>query len=181
MNLKYKNIAISGGAATGKGTLLAGLKPYLAPLGWTFRSGGDLIREVTNEYKNPTASLRDEALDLSLDKRTKELLEIGNLAVESWLAVFIAKHRDDTLRVFIQCSSDAIIIDRVMNRDGVGVSDAKMIVKDRQEDNFKLWKRLYGDYNFWDPKYFHLIIDTYSTSKEQTLHKVLEAMGFSQK
>lgn len=178
MNLKYKNIAISGGAATGKGTLLAGLRPYLEPLGWTFRSGGDLIREITKEYKNPTASKRDESLDLALDKRTQELLVKGHLAVESWLAGFVARARKDTLRVFVYCSNEAIIIDRTMNRDRVDVSDAKMIVKDRKEDNFKLWRKLYGDFDFWNPEYFHLKIDTYSNNKDQTLQQVLDAIGY---
>lgn len=178
MILKYRNIAISGGAAVGKGTLRAGLKPYLAPLGWKFRSGGDLLREFTKGNKIPKASLADAEWHKKLDRKTFELLEEGNLVVESWLAGYVARERADTLRIFVFCSNDAIRIDRVVNRDHVDVETAKKIIFEREKDNFAEWRKIYGDHNFWDPKYFHLSLDTYSLNKKQTLQKILEALGY---
>ncbi len=177
-NLKFNNIAISGGAATGKGTLRENLRPYLEPLGWSFRSGGDLVREYTNEHKIPNASLADEAFHKSLESKTRDLLEKGHIVVESWLAGFVAKERTDTLRIFVYCSNDAIRIDRVVNRDHVDIDTAKKIIFDRQTDNFREWKRIYGDHDFWDPSIFHLKIDTYSLNKKQTLNIVLGALEF---
>ena len=37
---------------------------------------------------------------------------------------------------------------------------------------------IYGDYNFFDPKYFHLIIDTYSSGPLETVGKVLDKLGY---
>ena len=45
MNLKFKNITISGGVSTGKNTLLDNLKPHLEPQGWKFTSGGQILRD----------------------------------------------------------------------------------------------------------------------------------------
>ena len=67
MQLNYRNIAISGGIAVGKGTLRENLRPYLEPLGWQFRSGGDILREYTKEHVNPLAKLADDDFHRALD------------------------------------------------------------------------------------------------------------------
>ncbi len=177
MQLNYRNIAISGGIAVGKGTLRENLRPYLEPLGWQFRSGGDILREYTKEHVNPLAKLADDDFHRALDAKTGELLDVGHLVVESWLAGFVARERTDTLRVFMHCSNEAIRVDRVMNRDKVSSTDAKNNIKDRESNNFAEWRRLYGDFDFWNPTYFQLSIDTYSSDAQETVHRVLEALG----
>ena len=98
--------------------------------------------------------------------------------IEAWLAGWVARNMDDTLRVLLVCSNPAVTIDRVVNRDKVNVARAKEIIRDRVELNARTWKRLYGEHEFQDPKHFQLIIDTYTTSKEETVHKVLNALGY---
>jgi len=178
MKLKYRNITISGSVAVGKNTLHENLKSYLEPLGWTFTSGGKLLRDFAKEYVNPVASLAPDDFHHKLDDRTKNLLERGHYVIEAWLAGFMAKERDDTLRVFLRCQNDAIRIDRVANRDNLSVADAKKFIKAREDGNFAEWKRIYGDYNFFDPKYYHLSIDTYSSGPLETVGIVLDKLGF---
>lgn len=177
--LKYKNITISGGVATGKNTLLNNLKPFLEPLGWHFTSSGQILRDYLKEYVNPKAGLAPKEIHHQIDQRTINLLNKGKLVIESWLAGFMSRHREDTLRVLLVCSNQAVKIDRVVNRDKVSVTVAKKIIKEREEDNFNTWKRIYGDYNFFDAKYYHLIIDTYSSGPLETVGKVLDKLGFS--
>jgi len=55
------------------------------------------------------------------------------------------------------------------------------MVKEREEDNIKTWKKLYGDYEFFDPKYYHLVIDTFSSGPLETVGKVLDRLGFKNK
>ena len=50
-------------------------------------------------------------------------------------------------------------------------------MKSSESGNIKKWKALYGDYDFWDPQYFNLVIDTYSSGPYETLGKVLDALG----
>ncbi|PIY72075.1 hypothetical protein COY87_02825 [Candidatus Roizmanbacteria bacterium CG_4_10_14_0_8_um_filter_33_9] len=180
MKLKFRNITISGGVSTGKNTLLNNLKPYLIPLGWKFTSGGQLLRDFAKEYVQPLASLADKKFHNMLDDRTKRLLtQEGNYVIEAWLAGFMARNLKDTLRVLLICDDDALRIDRVANRDKVSIDNAKKYIREREDVNFKEWKRIYGDYNFFDKKYYHLIIDTYSSGQLETVGKVLDRLGYS--
>lgn len=178
MNLKYKNITISGGVATGKNTLLNNLKSFLEPLGWNFASGGQILRDYLKEYINPKAGQAPVDIHHQIDRRTIGLLNKGHYVIESWLAGFMARKKKDTLRILLICSNPALKIDRVVNRDRVSIDKAKKIIKEREEDNFKTWKKIYGDYNFFDPQYYHLIIDTFSSGPLETVGRVLDALGY---
>jgi len=181
MELNFQNITISGGIATGKNTLLDNLKSFLTPLGWQFSSGGKILRDYLNEYKNPLASLGDEKIHHIIDQRTIKLLKEKKYVIESWLSGFMARNFDNTLRVLLICSNPALKIDRVVNRDKVSIDEAKKMIKEREQDNIKTWKKLYGDYDFFDPKYYHLVIDTYSSGPLETVGKVLDRLGFKNK
>ena len=181
MNLHFRNITISGGVAVGKNTLLDNLKPLLEPQGWRFTSGGKLLRDFAKEYVQPTANLAPDDFHHKLDDRTKNLLEEGHYVIEAWLGGFMARDRDDTLRIMLTCQNDALRIDRVANRDKVTIEQAKNYIKEREDNNFKEWKRIYGDYNFFDPQYYHLVIDTYSNGPHETVSAVLEKLGYISK
>ena len=177
--MKYKNITISGGVAVGKNTLQENLKSYLQPQGFKFTSGGQLLRDFSREYVQPLASLAPDEFHHKLDDRTKKLLGEGKYVIEAWLAGFMARERDDTLRILLICSHDSVRIDRVVNRDKVTIEKAKAYIKDREETNFREWKRIYGDHDFFDPKYYHLVIDTYSSGPNETVGKVLDKLGYN--
>lgn len=181
MKLNYDNITISGGVATGKNTLLNNLKPFLEPLGWRFTSGGQILRDYLKEYIQPLASRAGSEIHHQIDNRTKKLLTGGHFVIESWLAGFMAHDRKDTLRILLICSSDAVKIDRVVNRDRISVEKAKIFIKEREKGNFKTWQKIYGQYNFFDPKYYHLVIDTYSSGPLETVGKVLDKLGYHNK
>lgn len=179
VKFRFKNITISGGIAVGKNTLLNNLQPYLKPYGWKFTSGGKILRDYLNENLHPLASLVDKSIHHQIDKRTINLLKEGHWVIESWLAGFMARKFKDTLRVLLICSNNALRVDRVANRDKVTIEKAKKLIKEREEENFKTWKKIYGDYDFFNPKFYHLIIDTYSSGQLETVGKVLDALGFN--
>lgn len=179
MQLKFENITISGGVAVGKNTLKDNLRTYLEPLGWKFTSGGQILRDFTKEYVQPLASLADEDFHRKLDQRTLDLLtKEKNYVIEAWLSGFVARDLDNTLRVLLVCENDALRIDRVANRDKVSIQQAKDFIHQRERDNFREWKRIYGDHDFWGRDIYHLVIDTYSSSQEETVARVLERLGF---
>ena len=181
MNLKFDNVTISGGISTGKNTLLDNLKPYLEPQGWKFTSGGQILRDFTKEYVQPLASLVDKKIHNMIDERTVKLLKNGHYVVEAWLAGFFARNMKDTLRVLLVCKDNALRIDRVVNRDKISVDMAKDFIKQREDTNFREWKKYYGNRDFFDPKYYQLVIDTYQTGPMETLGKVLDKLGFKHK
>lgn len=181
MNLKFTNITISGGVAVGKNTLLDNLKPYLEPYGWKFTSGGKILRDYTKENINPLATLVDKKFHEAIEARTLDLLtKEGHYVIEAWLAGFVARNLTNTLRILLMCSNDALRIDRVANRDKISIEEAKKFIREREETNFKEWQRIYGNYNFWDSKYYHLVIDTYSSGQLETVGRVLDKLGYEQ-
>lgn len=178
-SLNFENITISGGVAVGKNTLKDNLMPYLQTLGWKFTSGGQLLRDFAKEYVQPLASLVDDDFHKQLDARTIRLLkEEGHYVIESWLAGFMAKDLKNTLRILLLCKDDALRVDRVANRDKITVEQAKKFIHQRETDNMKEWARLYGNYNFWDPAYYHLVLDTYTMGPMETVGKVLDTLGY---
>ena len=178
MKLHFENITISGGIAVGKNTLLDNLKPVLEPLHWKFTSGGKILRDFTKEYIQPVASLADDDFHRKLDDRTLKLLQEGHYVIEAWLAGFMARNMENTLRILLTCSNDALRIDRFANRDNVTIDEAKHYIKEREENNMTEWKRMYGDYDFFSPEYYHLVIDTYSFGPHETAEMVLEKLGY---
>jgi len=87
----------------------------------------------------------------------------------------------NTIRVLLICKDNALKIDRVVNRDKISVAMAKKYIKEREEANFREWRKYYGNYNFFDPKYYQLTIDTYTSGPMETLGKVLDKLGFKNK
>jgi cytidylate kinase len=185
--LKYRNVTISGKVATGTSTLFYGLKPYLEPHGWRFFSGGEFMREYAiekglfpkNETKHHHAGVYSDEFDKKVDYGMQDRLEKKNKQVfEAWLAGFMARGIDGILKVLLVCSDDAVLIDRVVNRDKVSVEEAKEHIRDRAQKNIAKWKRLYGDYDFYDPKEYDLVIDTFAHGPHETLGKVLDKLGY---
>jgi len=179
MAFNYSNITISGGVGVGTSTLAGNLKNFLTPLGWQFKSTGAFIREHTKENIMPLATLVSDDFDREIEAKAKELLETEKKwVVEAWLAGWLARDMKHVLKVLVICSENIIRVDRVVNRDKVSVEDAKKFIHLRESENFAKWKRIYGEYNFFDQKYYDLIIDTYSTGQNESVGKVLDKLGY---
>ncbi len=171
----YRNITVSGKVAVGTSTLAISLQQTL---GWKYVNTGQLQREWDRQHgrnENQVGALNrpDEweknMEQTAIDKLTKE----KNLIYEAWLAGFVAKDIPDVLKVLLVCSDDGVRVDRVVNRDKISVEQARHFIKQREEENIAKWKKLYGDSDFWDPKYYNVVIDTYKSGPTETLSLVL--------
>ncbi|MDO8497496.1 MAG: cytidylate kinase family protein [bacterium] len=187
MTLKFDNLTISGGIAVGTSTLANNLKTYLKPYSWTFFSGGEFMRDYAikkglfpkDNRQHHNANVYSDEFDKQIDYGMRERLQKEkHIVLEAWLSGFFAKDLKNTLKVLLVCSNEALRIDRVANRDQVSISEAKNLIKERVESNFKKWERLYGVSDFFDPKYYDLILDTYSSGQMETAGKVLDALGY---
>jgi len=180
-NLKYRNITISGKIATGTSTLARNLVNILS---WQYINVGALQREFDrmhgiHENKQGAAS-RSDKHEQQMEEMTKnKLTKESKLVYEAWLSGFVAREIPGVLKVLTICSNEAIRIDRVVNRDAATVDDAKEWIKQREEENIRKWQKLYGPHDFWDPKYYDLVVDTYSLGPMQTLGKVLDKLGYN--
>jgi len=180
-NSPFHNITVSGKIATGTSTLA---KNLVKALNWQYINIGALQREFDRKHNihenKQGAAARSDDHERGMEEMTKQkLAQEKGLIYEAWLSGFVAREIPGVLRVLTTCSSEAIRIDRVVNRDHVSVEEAKQWIKRRESENIKKWQKLYGQYDFWDPKYYHLVIDTYAFGPMQTLGKVLDKLNFT--
>lgn len=184
--LKFSSIAISGPPGAGRSTLLRNLKPYAQKWGWETFSGGEWARQfAVNNGKHPAQDTRhhkatdySDDIDYQIDTVMREKLSdpAAHYIVESWIGGWNMRELSHVLKVLLTCS-DSLRIDRLVNRDNLTVEEAKKHIQERQEANFAKWQRMYGVVDFWDPKYYDLVIDTYSNGPNETLNVVLEKLG----
>lgn len=171
-------ITVSGKIAVGTTTLAKNLSKSLS---WKHINVGGIQREYDrkheiNENKQGAVS-RSDSHEKSMENMTLAMLKKEkNLVYEAWLSGFVAREISDVLRVLLICSHEDIRVDRVMNRENITVEQAKHWMKQREEENITKWIKLYGNFDFWNPMYYHLVIDTYSSGPMQTLGKVLDAL-----
>lgn len=185
--LKYSSIAISGRPGAGRSTLLQNLKRHLEPLGWEFFSGGEWARTFAIEQgkhrsddpKHHKATDYGDEIDHKIDAEMRQKLSDPNVhvAVESWIAGWNMRGLPHVLKVLLMCD-EALRIDRVVNRDNLTVEEAKHHLQEREEANLAKWKRMYATSDFWDPKHYDLIINTYAHGPTETLDLVLQALGY---
>jgi len=186
--LKYASVAISGPPGAGRSTLLKNLKERIASLEWETFSGGDWARQFAIQNGNhdpndPThhkATDYGEDIDHQIDLALREKLSNPqtHVAVESWIAGWNMRGLAHVLKVLLMCD-DALRIDRIVNRDNITVEKAKEHLKDREDANLGKWSKMYGvpATDFWNPKYYDLIINTYSHGPQETVNLVLQALG----
>lgn len=185
--LKYSSVAISGPPGAGRSTLLNNLKTYLEPRGWETFSGGDWSRQFaiksgkhnSQDVKHHKATDYSDEVDHQIDAAMRKKLSDSNMhvAVESWIAGWNMRGLKHVLKVLLICDS-ALRIDRIVNRDNITVEEAKTHLQERENINLQKWKRMYGVEDFWDPKHYDLIINTYSHGPRETLDLVLQALGY---
>ena len=175
--LKYQNITVTGKICTGSTTLATALAEKL---GWKYRNSGQIFREYMVRNKKPleNTTRSPDSIHHELDNYViNQLKKRKEQIFEGWLTGFMARDIPGVLKVLLICD-DALRIDRLVNRDNMTVNQAKKHLKKREAENFKKWSKMYRATDFWEPKYYDLVIDTYANSKEETLKKVLRELGY---
>lgn len=183
-----RNITISGRIASGTTTLAMGLSQAL---GWDLLEGGELFQKFHDEVLKASevdVHKRPDSFDLEYEAKVKKMLKtMENQIIQSHLAGFDAQGIPQVFKILVVCENENgqdmqdIRIDRLVNRRGISVSEAKSEVRDRERNHLDKWRRLYadGDQNwvYYDPKYYDLVVNTFSHDKENTLKFVLEHLG----
>lgn len=177
----FQNITVSGRIASGATTLG---RQIAETLGWDFLEGGELFEQFFDARKGSDES-RPDQVDLEYEEQVKTMLrEKKHQVIQSHLACFDAQGIPGVFKIGVLCEDKEgndkpdIRIDRLVNRKGVSVEDAKREVKNREAGLLDKWRRLYAQNDpqwiYWDKKYFDVIVNTYMLNKEESLHFVLE-------
>ena len=177
---KYTAIVVSGKIAVGTTTLAKNLR---SALDWKYLNAGSIQREFDrkegrSDNESGAASRTDEH-ERSIEAMTEKMLkEEKNIIYEAWLAGYLARDMSNVLKVLVVCSEYAVRVDRVVNREKITVDQAKDWMRNREEENIPTWQRLYGNHDFWDPKFFDVVVDTYKTGPNESMGIVLDKLGF---
>lgn len=185
INSKIKNITVSGRIGAGATTLATRLSQELS---WELLEGGALFEKYHNEIKADETEVgkRPDKLDLDYEEMVKKMLREGsNQIIQSHLAGYDAQGISGVFKILVLCEEDGvdkidIRIDRLVNRKGVSIDEAKREVKDRELGNLEKFRRLYADNDpnwvYWDKKYYDLVVNTFDHNPDQTLELVLKAL-----
>jgi cytidylate kinase len=184
-----RNITISGRIGAGATTLAKKLSNVL---NWPLLEGGDLFEKIHKELNISQVDVlqRPDSFDLQFEAQIKKILtEETQQIIQSHLAGFDIQGLAGVYKILVICQDPSgedkadIRIDRLMNRDGISLQDAKHEAVVREKENLAKFRKLYvhndPDWIYWDPKYYDLIVNTYSLNKEETLQFVLEKIGFA--
>jgi len=177
--MKYKNITISGQAASGATTLS---KSLASKLDWKLINAGELVRQYVKEkgILLENTSQTPDRYHLELDKFIADKLRTEKqLIVESSLSGFDAKNIPGVFKILVICPEDAVRIDRLVNRDKMTIDEAKYHLKIREKENLSKWEKLYHTIDFWNPSLFDLVVNTYENGPVETLNIALKTLEYT--
>lgn len=182
-----KNITVSGRIGSGATTLAQRLAEKLD---WDILDGGKLMRKINQDLGVSVieANKRPDHFDLEYEERIKKMLkEESHHIIQSHLAGFDAQGIEGVFKILIVCEDAQgndkaeIRIDRLVNRDGLSVEEAKFEVHEREKQHLEKFRRLYAnndqEWVYWKKEYYDLVINTFSHNPEETLSIALEAIG----
>ena len=149
------SIVISGWPAVGKTTIARRLAEEF---GLSTYNGGDILKMLaaekgysidrddwwdTDEAKKFMRERRsDPSFDKRVDKKLADILKRGRAVITSYTLPWLVK--DDSVIRFWLRGSQHNRAKRMANRDGISFSEAKRIIKLRDEENRKIYFKLYG-------------------------------------
>jgi len=182
-----KNITVSGRIGSGTTTLAVGLSKAL---GWKLLEGGALFEKIHNDLKVNEIAVnnRPDNFDLQYEEKIRNILiHEDHQIIQSHLAGFDAQGIKGVFKILVLCADEEgndkteIRIDRLVNRRGVSIEEAKEDVLMREKRNLDKWRRLYANNDptwvYWDKKYYDLVISTYTHNQDETLRIALKKIG----
>jgi len=178
ISLPFRSLTVSGRVASGATTLSRGLADTL---NWHLYNCGEIYRLYAKEMGIPLerTDLSSDNYHLKLDNYIKKKLNKEKyIIVESWLAGYDAQGIDKVFKIFVDCSDFSLRVDRLVNREKMTIQEAKEHLIKRESENLIKWKKLYGTSDFWNPKLYDLVIDTYKYGPVETLDLTLAALNY---
>jgi len=149
------SVVISGWPAVGKTTIAAKLAEEF---GLVMYNGGDILKMLAAEKGYLTASedwwdtaeakkfmrerKSDPSFDKKVDKKLSELVKKGGAVITSYTLPWLVKE-ESVIKLWLRGSTENRAR-RMANRDSISFAEAKKIITLRDDENKKIYRRLYG-------------------------------------
>lgn len=180
-------IAVSGRIASGSTTLAKKIAQHFH---WKHIEGGEIFWEAIRKKTGLSAKdthLRSDDDDALFDAELKRILsEEEHIVLETKLAGFNAQDIAGIFKILVICENEQgedqtqIRIDRLINREGVPLEEAKAEVLEREKNDLEKWRKLYANddpnWVYFDRKYYDLVINTYAHNQEEGLKRALTVL-----
>jgi len=171
----YRNIVVCGNVGSGTTTLAKGLADKQ---GWKYLSAGDFFRDYQKRRSIPLwnkAAIPDE-IERKIDYEFLEKMKRNkHIVFDCHYGGWFARDLPEVFRILLVCDKN-VATQRIIARDQFEKETSQQIEERRRQLRAK-FKKLYSSDSYEDPKYFHLVIDTTTTSIEETILAVLNKLS----
>jgi cytidylate kinase len=184
-------ICISGLAGTGKSTLS---KKLAEKYSLRYFSGGDVLKELAMQegydvsvqgwWESPEGlnflneRVNDPKFDKAVDDKLLQYAQQGNVLLDSWTMPWLLK---EGFKIWLEASFEKRAA-RVAVRDGMTVTEASLVLKEKEARTKAIYKALYGFSLGEDFKPFDFILDTDNLSANEVfevLCKVIDNVALA--
>ncbi len=170
MGRRKFNVCLSGLTGSGKSTLARRL---VERYGLKRVSGGDILKEIIGgkeSLRDPGWWEREEAsramaermsnpeLDREVDRRLMSLASEGGYVLDSWTMAYLLDS-EECIKIFLKADLEVRAL-RVARRDRISLEEAIKRIKLKEEETYRIYKKIYGFELGRDLTPFHLVIDT---------------------
>jgi CMP/dCMP kinase len=152
-SVKNTSIVISGPAAVGKTTLAERLAKIF---GYTVFNGGDILKNIAREkgynvtgkdWWDTAEAVRfmderknDVSFDIKVDKMLVEIANSGKVVITSYTLPWLTQQ---PMTFWLNASRESRS-KRMANRDAISITEALKIIKNRDTENRRIYKKIYG-------------------------------------
>lgn len=173
-------ITITGESATGKSTIAKALLDRLP--GWTRANTGGKFREVCAEHGfsiQDVSTLPDE-VHREIDSWQKSLAQNeSHMIIEGRLAGWLTRDMPHVFRVYCETDLD-VRVQRYMKREGItSEHQSRKEITERDHLDLLKYRKTYDLYDYRDPNYYNIRLDTSDRTPEALAQSVLEQSGIA--
>lgn len=147
------SIVISGPAAVGKTTLAEGLAKAF---GYSVYNGGDILKNIAKEkgyrvtgkdWWDTAEAIRfmeerkkDNSFDIKVDKMLVEIAHKGEVVITSYTLPWLTRR---PITFWLNASAESRS-KRMAKRDNISNAEALRVIRHRDDENKKIYKKIYG-------------------------------------
>lgn len=161
---KGLTITVSGSSGSGKST---GAKAIAKAFNLRYISAGEIQRRIAKEKGitlEEQVKLRGSEVDHEMDRRNLEFAMEGNAVIDARLSGWCAGDWAD-VRIFYDTPLK-VRAQRVAKRDKISFKEALENIKNRDEEDNKKYKQLYG-IDAFDKSIYNIVIDNEKLTKRE--------------